>query len=134
MSPTNKKPTMESLLEIVRQLEPVIRTYAPEAERERRLSDPVAEAMLENGLYWMWRPKAFGGLEVDPVTALRVSRRSHALTAPLGGTFSSRVPLIPSVRGFLMKGHGRFSAIRRQCWAARSFRPAGPCLLMGATD
>jgi indole-3-acetate monooxygenase len=61
-----------SLLEIVRQIEPLIRAHAGEAERERRLSDPVAEAMRAHGLYRLWRPKAFGGLEVDPMTAFRV--------------------------------------------------------------
>src|SRR5215471_13370100 len=62
----------QSLLEIVRQIEPVIRAHADEAERERKLPDAVAEAMHDCGLYRLWRPKAFGGLEVDPMTAFRV--------------------------------------------------------------
>ncbi len=62
----------QSLIEIVHQIEPVIREHSDEAERERQLSDAVAEAMRAQGLYRLWRPKAFGGLEVDPMTAFRV--------------------------------------------------------------
>ena len=64
--------TREILLNAVRTLEPIIRQHADEAERERRLSTPVAGAMRDAGLYRMWRPKALGGLEVDPMTAFRV--------------------------------------------------------------
>jgi len=60
------------LLERVREIEPIIRKYAAEAEKERRLSRPVVEAMRDAGLIRMWRPTALGGLEVDPVTGLRV--------------------------------------------------------------
>lgn len=62
----------QSLIDIVHQIEPVIREHTEEAERERQLSDSVAEAMRAHGLYRLWRPRAFGGLEVDPMTAFRV--------------------------------------------------------------
>jgi indole-3-acetate monooxygenase len=84
MSTPKREPTLQSLLEIVRRLEPVIRAHAPEAERERRLSDAVADAMLETGLYRMWRPKAFGGLEVDPMTTLRVFEEVSRLDSAAG--------------------------------------------------
>jgi alkylation response protein AidB-like acyl-CoA dehydrogenase len=61
-----------SLLEAVRELEPIIRAHSTDAERDRRLSDTVADAMRDVGLYRMWRPKALGGLEVDPMSAFRV--------------------------------------------------------------
>lgn len=63
---------MQSILDAVRRIEPVIRENAAAAERDRRLSAPAAAAMREAGLYRLWRPKALGGLEVDPVTAFRV--------------------------------------------------------------
>jgi indole-3-acetate monooxygenase len=43
-----------------------------DAEHERSLSDSVTDAMRARGLYRLWRPQAFGGLEVDPMTAFRV--------------------------------------------------------------
>ena len=64
--------SISSLLDAVHQIEPVLRTYAAAAERERRLPDAVRDAMRARGLYRLWCPEAFGGLEVDPMTAFRV--------------------------------------------------------------
>jgi alkylation response protein AidB-like acyl-CoA dehydrogenase len=62
----------DNLLNAVRNIEPIILRHAPEAERERRLTAPVAGAMHRAGLYRLWRPKAFGGFELDPVSGLRI--------------------------------------------------------------
>ena len=65
-------PDVNSLLENAKQIGPIIRQYAAEAERERRLSRPVVDAMVRTGLYGMARPRAFGGPEADPVSMFRV--------------------------------------------------------------
>jgi alkylation response protein AidB-like acyl-CoA dehydrogenase len=62
----------DALLDRVKDIAPMIRAHAAEAEEKRRLSRPVVDAMLQAGLYNMARPKAFGGLEVDPITMFRV--------------------------------------------------------------
>lgn len=62
----------EALLQAVREIEPILRQYAAEAEQERKLSAPVAKAFKDAGLYRMWRPKTLGGFELDPVSGLRV--------------------------------------------------------------
>ena len=64
--------TADVLLDKVKEIAPIIRTHAAEAEAQRRLSRPVVDAMLQAGLYSMARPKVFGGLEVDPLTMFRV--------------------------------------------------------------
>jgi alkylation response protein AidB-like acyl-CoA dehydrogenase len=64
--------TVASLLDRVKDIAPIIRAHAAEAEEKRRLSRPAVDAMLQAGLYSMSRPKAFGGLEVDPLTMFRV--------------------------------------------------------------
>jgi indole-3-acetate monooxygenase len=64
--------TADVLLDKVKEIAPIIRAHAAEAEAQRCLSRPVVDAMLQAGLYSMARPKAFGGLEVDPLTMFRV--------------------------------------------------------------
>lgn len=60
------------LLQAVQALEPTIRQYAADAERDCKMSKAVATAMQQAGLYRILRPKAYGGFELDPVSALRI--------------------------------------------------------------
>lgn len=48
------------------------RDCADETERNRRLSQPVVEAMVDAGLMHMLVPASLGGGEVDPLTMLRL--------------------------------------------------------------
>ena len=57
-----------SLIDAAREIAPIIREYSQEAERERRLSRPVLDALRETGLLRMTTPRSLGGLETDPVT------------------------------------------------------------------
>jgi alkylation response protein AidB-like acyl-CoA dehydrogenase len=51
-----------SLLDAARDIAPIIREHSEEAERERRLSAPVLNALKEAGLLRMATPRSFGGL------------------------------------------------------------------------
>ncbi|HEX6763995.1 MAG TPA: acyl-CoA dehydrogenase family protein, partial [Polyangiaceae bacterium] len=62
----------EAMLATARELGPLIRSHAAEAEKERRLSKAVIDAMNRSGITKMLLPKSLGGLETDPVTMLRV--------------------------------------------------------------
>ena len=53
-------------------LQPVIRTYREEIEREQRLPTALVEQMRAAGFYRLVIPRALGGLQVDPLTYLRV--------------------------------------------------------------
>jgi len=64
--------TVDSLLDKVNEMAPLIRAHAEEAEQARQLARPVVAAMQQAGLYRMARPKAFGGLELDPVSIFKV--------------------------------------------------------------
>lgn len=64
--------TTDELLGRVTEIAPTIRAHSAQTERERRLSRPVVEAMRDAGLFAMARPRAFGGLELDPVSSFRV--------------------------------------------------------------
>ncbi|HET9466553.1 MAG TPA: acyl-CoA dehydrogenase family protein, partial [Gemmatimonadales bacterium] len=91
----------EELLAAVRRLGPLIREHAAAAERERRLSRDVMQALAEAGLFRLLLPRSLGGLEVDPVTCSRIveevarydSAAGWALQAGNeGGWWAARLP------------------------------------------
>jgi indole-3-acetate monooxygenase len=57
-----------SLINAAREIAPIIRAHSEEAERERRLPQPVLRTLRETGLLRMTTPRSLGGLETDPVT------------------------------------------------------------------
>src|SRR6266568_7012793 len=69
---TTTTPTLAELLDTVERLRPVIEANAPRAEAERRLPDEAYGAMFDAGLFDMLAPRAYGGLELHPVDAMRV--------------------------------------------------------------
>jgi alkylation response protein AidB-like acyl-CoA dehydrogenase len=53
-------------------LQPILRRLHDEIEREQRLSPALVEQLHAGGFYRMVIPRALGGLQVDPLTYLRV--------------------------------------------------------------
>src|SRR5262249_54781257 len=53
-------------------LRPVIRGYREEIEREQRLPKALVEQFHAAGFYSLVIPRELGGLQVDPLTYLRV--------------------------------------------------------------
>jgi alkylation response protein AidB-like acyl-CoA dehydrogenase len=74
----------ESLVAVARELTPLVREHALEAEKERRLSATVIEALDRNGLTKMFLPKALGGRETDPLTCMRVIEEIASADAAAG--------------------------------------------------
>ena len=66
-------PTAEDLCETVEKLKPLLLEHADDAERNKRLSTPVLEAMRDAGLFRMFRPRARGGFEMKPSSEYRVA-------------------------------------------------------------
>lgn len=59
-------------LKEVEKIEPILREHSATAERERCLAAPVAKALRDAGLYRLWRPRALGGFELDPIAGFQV--------------------------------------------------------------
>lgn len=66
-------PTQEALLRAARAIGPLIREHADAAERDRRLSPAVVQALIDSGVQRMFTPRALGGHETDPLTCARVA-------------------------------------------------------------
>jgi alkylation response protein AidB-like acyl-CoA dehydrogenase len=62
-----------ALLDAARDIAPIVRAHSQDAERERRLSQPVLDALRKTGLLRMATPRSLGGLETDPVTRALVA-------------------------------------------------------------
>ena len=63
---------MKDLIARIDDLVPLFRANAEEADRLARLPPPVVAKLHDHGLFRIWIPKAFGGLELDLPDALRV--------------------------------------------------------------
>src|SRR5881396_3906122 len=109
-----------SLLEKVRQIAPVIREHAAGNERDRQLAKPVVDAMLAAGLFRMWIPKAFGGFEVDPVTAMCVFQEVSRLDSATGWNLQLSNAIVPFFAWFPDDG-------------AREIFGDGPDIVVGGT-
>jgi alkylation response protein AidB-like acyl-CoA dehydrogenase len=81
----------EQLLAAAREIGPLIRKHADEAEQERRLSKPVLEALRETGLLKMATPKSLGGLESDPITRALVVEEVGRHDSAAGWTLENPV-------------------------------------------
>lgn len=81
----------KSLMDKARAIAPIIREYAAEAERERRLSKPVLNALRETGLLKMATPKSLGGLETDPITRALVVEEVGRHDSAAGWTLENPV-------------------------------------------
>jgi indole-3-acetate monooxygenase len=60
----------ESLLGAARRLHPLVRDHAEAAERNRRVDRAVIEALLDDGLFHLSVPRAFGGRELTPMAMI----------------------------------------------------------------
>lgn len=60
--------TPQELLRRIRAIQPMIAAHSAEAERLRRPTDEVWNALRATGYFYIYVPRKFGGLEFDPQT------------------------------------------------------------------
>src|SRR5581483_4689219 len=76
--------SLQSLLERVRVIEPVLRRHSAQAENQRRLSSEATDAMRKQGLFRLWKPRSLGGLELDPSTAFALFEEVSRIDSAAG--------------------------------------------------
>jgi alkylation response protein AidB-like acyl-CoA dehydrogenase len=62
----------KNLLQVARELGPVISQHIDEEENNRRISQPVLNALRKAGLLKLYLPKSLGGIEADPLTMAKL--------------------------------------------------------------
>ena len=87
---TELKPD-QTLIDAAREIGPIIREHASEAEQKRRLSKPVLDALRQTGLLKMATPKSLGGLETDPITRALVVEEVGRHDSAAGWTLENPV-------------------------------------------
>src|ERR1051326_2473276 len=93
-------------------LRPLLRQYHLEIEEEQRFPPAVLEALHAAGCYRMVIPRALGGLQVDPLTYLRVVELLAEGAGSVGwnlanNTIAQLVTLgLPDEGGQELDGHG----------------------------
>jgi alkylation response protein AidB-like acyl-CoA dehydrogenase len=71
-APTTGARTPADLVASARELQPLIRENAAANEAAGQLTDAVADALHEHGLFGMWTPAELGGSEADPISSLEI--------------------------------------------------------------
>ena len=74
LTPLATPPTDAKLIAATEEIVPLLRDQAQQGERDRRLTEPVVEALTSIGLTRMSMPNRFGGLEADLPTQVEVFR------------------------------------------------------------
>lgn len=77
-------PTVDVLLEKVREIEPLIRAEKDDAEQKARMSTRVADAVRSAGMYRMYRPRKRGGFGFDPVSGFKVVEELSRIDSAVG--------------------------------------------------
>lgn len=106
---------MNSILSATQSLAPLIAESRPAIEAERQLPPPLVDALRELGAFRLAVPRAYGGLELDPMIQVRVVEELSRMDGSVGwcamistaGSFGAAF-LDPAVAQRLC-GHQNFS-------------------------
>lgn len=72
------------IVEGARALAPLVRDSVPAMDAERRLPPPLVDALRKLGAFRMAVPHEYGGMELDPVTQVRVVEELSRLDGSVG--------------------------------------------------
>jgi alkylation response protein AidB-like acyl-CoA dehydrogenase len=109
----------ESLVAAARDAGAIVARHVDATERNRRVASPVIDALRAAGLFRLFTPRAFGGLEVDPVTFARVVEEVSTFDSAAGWAFQVNT--------------GAWWTSRMAPEGAAELYAAGPDLMMAAS-
>jgi alkylation response protein AidB-like acyl-CoA dehydrogenase len=121
--PATASAPAKDLIARIDDLAALFRASAAEADRLTRLPPAVVAKLLDHGLFRIWIPKAFGGLELDLPDALRAYEAASRADGSVGWAV------------MIGSGGGLFAAYLEE-WAARALyaRPDAVIAGSGAPD
>ena len=78
----------QTILARIQELGPLVRRHASALDRDRRLPDPLFEAMADAGLFRLWLPEALGGPQLGVPEFLEIVERVSGLDGSVGWNLS----------------------------------------------
>ncbi len=78
-------------IDTVRELEPVIRRHAADAETRRDMAPEVMSRLVDARVFRMWTPEVYGGLEMEPNDALAIMEAFARIDGSVGWVVSNSV-------------------------------------------
>jgi len=89
---------------------PTILEHAAYAESEADLRPEVIAALTEHLFFRIWTPRAFGGLEVEPTTAIRIFEELARIDASVGWVVANSAVITTFIQMLPDDGHAEIYA------------------------
>lgn len=103
--PRANEPSEAELLRRVADIAPLVQPYLAWQEANRRMAPEVFEALSDAGLFALWKPRAVGGYETEPVVALKVFEAVARIDASLGWAVANQDG-IDTIAGTVLQAEG----------------------------
>jgi alkylation response protein AidB-like acyl-CoA dehydrogenase len=117
--------TAVSPVQAVEDIAALVRQHAAEAEETRRLAPPVVEAMIEAGLFRMFVPRAFGGLEASILEGFEAAERLSQIDSAAGWVLQITAIAGPTTLAMLQDEAAREVFADPRVIVAGGFNPPG---------
>ena len=116
------------IFEKLSDLAPLFRQYADEAENQRRLPQPVVDAMIDAGLFRIWKPKAYGGWETDPLTAFEFFEELSRIDSAAGWNLQLTAGIDLILQVLPDEGMDEVFSSEEEVIVAGTFQPPGQAI------
>lgn len=99
-----KNQNFSTLLQKVRELGPLIRHDAAEAEKSRQLTETVVKALFDAGFFRLWTPTFYGGYELDTVSVMKIIEDISVFDSAVGWNLQIANSISPFLAWLPKKG------------------------------